>query len=62
MARAFLLTYIMEREEEIKRFLQEVMDKTYPLCKHDDNAVNTISSQLNSRAYRLLKELERKEQ
>jgi hypothetical protein len=52
----------MDENEEIKRFLQDVMDKTYPLCKYEDNAVAVISAQLNSKAYSLLKQIERRKE
>jgi hypothetical protein len=52
----------MAQDDNIETFLKEVMDKTYALCKHDDSAVAFISQQLNGRAYRLLKKIERSEE
>ena len=43
------------------KLIREILDVSYPLCKHNDPKISVDLSTINSRAYELLKLLKHKE-
>tara|TARA_Y100000310_G_scaffold345513_1_gene465836 strand:- start:7350 stop:7517 length:168 start_codon:yes stop_codon:yes gene_type:complete len=53
----------VSKEGKIKasKLINEILDISYPLCKHEDREVSVELSKINDKTYKLLKLLEHKE-
>lgn len=56
---------MVKNKESIKLLIQElttglskIMDKSYPLCKHDDDIISQSSAKINNAAFELKQKIE----
>ena len=50
-----------EGKEKVQKLVKEILDISFPLCKHEDPNVCQKLAILNSKAYEVQKLLDRKE-
>jgi len=50
-----------EGKAKADKLINEILDISYPFCKHDDPGISIELGMINSKAYQLLKLLDHKE-
>ena len=46
---------------QAEKLIREILEVSFPLCKHSDPDISTDLARINDRAYKLLKLLDHKE-